>query len=155
LNINQNQTSEEISKFLNTKFNLKLDELDIIMLSKYVTKKINKIIKKCTISYDKNKNSFNMQVFNDIIIDLNKICSNKKIKIIVTVNRQKLIFYLDKKFYLQNEDNKLIYDDIIEETLKYLDNNNEYDLQGLKLSLKGVISSSINNTLKENKNERI
>ncbi len=128
---------------INSKFLLNLNQYDIISLSKKLTRKINKFIKKL-IDGDISDSPDNVNTLN---IDLAEIVSQKKIKVVITVNNQKLIFYIDHCGNIRKND--YYYDDIINETLKSLDKVFNYDLAGLRESLKEALIASVNKTISE------
>lgn len=145
LNVASKDTSEEIAQAINTHFGLKLEMSGIYSLAKTITKKINKFIRVMSNKLACSKN-IDLDNYTYLAINLNKVLNKKRIKVAVTVNNQKLNFY-----FAYNPSMKGMYsgkiDDVVEEAIKSLDKEYEYDITSLRQSLKSAVISSIKNTL--------
>ena len=142
MNLKENDTGESLAKQINSKF-LSLTYNQILNLSLYLTKKINKFI---FLLSQNNDTKIKYHYINlDKILNKNKM--NKNLKVVININSLQLFFYFKEKDIRKSK-----LDNIIEEAIKNItcSNNMEYDLISLKNSLKNTLSSSINNSIKKN-----
>ncbi len=123
----------EVDRF----FNLNLNQESRRFLSIKIIRKINKFIK--LLKSSKSDYRVETNSYKDFIIDLTKILKyekQEKIKVVVTVDNSKVIFYVKNSIEANT-------DEYLDEILKCIQHVDSYDINSLKNQIKNTLINSI------------
>jgi hypothetical protein len=135
--LNSEHTGYSIAMEVDRFFNLNLNQESRRFLSIKIIRKINKFIK--LLKSSKSDYRVETNSYKDFIIDLTKILKyekQEKIKVVVTVDNSKVIFYVKNSIEANT-------DEYLDEILKCIQHVDSYDINSLKNQIKNTLINSI------------